>query len=214
MLRAPSITGRHASATNVGEKKKKKLVLLFLNTKNNPTLIKMQSKAYIIEILFVTILRPSPRTVRPLPSRIMTLFGRHHIKKSTQDVKTAKTVRCPGKKKREKKRRRNEKKTEIAGRVAGQQPKQGSPHSPSPQPLHPALLRGSPDVPRPAPRTHMHENTPTDITHGTVECDLYSGATYTPKNTVSRNAVDGWKTKRHFYVRLKAVNGRTLQHLQ
>ncbi|KAL4008559.1 hypothetical protein ACER0C_002411 [Sarotherodon galilaeus] len=42
----------------------------------------MQSKAYLIEILFVTTLRPP-----------------HHIKKSTQDVKTAKTVRCPGKKK-------------------------------------------------------------------------------------------------------------------
>lgn len=62
----------------------------------------MQSKAYLIEILFVTTLRP-PRTVRPLPSRIMVPFGRHHIKKSTQDVKTAKTVSCPGKK-REKRR--------------------------------------------------------------------------------------------------------------
>ncbi|XP_019219648.2 uncharacterized protein LOC109203926 isoform X1 [Oreochromis niloticus] len=48
-------------------KKKKKLVLLFLNTKNNPTLIKMQSKAYLIEILFVTTLRPPARCAPSLP---------------------------------------------------------------------------------------------------------------------------------------------------
>ncbi|KAL4008486.1 hypothetical protein ACER0C_002338 [Sarotherodon galilaeus] len=113
MLRAPSIRGRHASATNVEKKKKKKLVLLFLNTKNNPTSIKMQSKAYLIEILFVTTLRPPARCAPSLPVSWF-LFD---VTTSKNQHKMSKRPKLSGAQGRKKGKEEEEKREKDRGRL-------------------------------------------------------------------------------------------------